>query len=75
MIRELFPKSLLTGSEKPTDGARVGDDVTAGDQDGDGGYLGNDDVEDRDNSLCASDASDGWEPASANERADRRRSC
>ena len=37
--------------------------------------LEGDDVEDRGNCLCASDASDGREPASTNERADRRRSC
>ncbi len=37
--------------------------------------LESDDVEDGDNCLCASDASEGWEPASKNERADRRRSC
>ncbi len=37
--------------------------------------LESNDVEDEDNCLCASDASDGWEPALANERTDRRRSC
>ena len=37
--------------------------------------LESDDVEDRDNYLCASGLSDGWESALANERTDRRRSC
>ena len=32
-------------------------------------------VENADNCRCTSDASGGWEPALANERADRRRSC
>ncbi len=34
--------------------------------------LESDDVEDGDNCLCASDASDGWKPALTNERTDRK---
>ena len=33
------------------------------------------DVEDADNCFRSSDASDGWEPALTNERADHGRSC
>ncbi len=43
----------MDGSEKTTDGARIGDDVTTDDQDSDGGHLASDDVEDRHNNLCA----------------------